>query len=81
MIRQLLINLTSCRKLILRQRPTVRGFDWYYGYFRNEGLGWNRKRVLRIYRKMNLKLGRRRKKRLLARPKQRLIEAKALNDT
>jgi putative transposase len=71
-----LISLTSFQKLT---QPEV--FDWYYGYFRNEGLGWNRKRVLRIYRKMNLKLRRRRKKRLLTRPKQPLIEAKALNDT
>lgn len=29
--------------------PT-RGFDWYYLKIRNEGLKWNRKRVLRVYR-------------------------------
>ena len=33
--------------------PT-RGFDWYYGKIRTEGLKWNRKRVLRVYRKLNL---------------------------
>lgn len=43
--------------------PT-RGFDWYYLKIRNEGLKWNRKRVLRIYRNMGLKLRRKAKKRI-----------------
>jgi putative transposase len=33
--------------------PT-RGFDDYYGKIRNEGLAWNRKRVLRVYRSIKL---------------------------
>lgn len=45
------------------QYPT-RGFDWYYLKIRAEGLTWNRKRVLRVYRLMNLKLRRKHKKRI-----------------
>lgn len=65
---------------LAEQHPT-RGFDWYYGNLRNQGLIWNRKRVLRIYRTMNLKLRRKRKRRILLRPKQPLVEAKTLNET
>lgn len=43
--------------------PT-RGFDWYYLKIRTEGLIWNRKRVLRVYRKLGLTLRRKRKKRI-----------------
>ena len=43
--------------------PT-RGVDWYYGKIRQEGLKWNRKRVLRVYRKLNLGLRRKHKKRI-----------------
>jgi putative transposase len=43
--------------------PT-RGFDWYYQKIRTEGLIWNRKRVLRIYRNLGLSLRRKHKKRL-----------------
>ena len=40
-----------------------RGFDVYYNRIRTEGLVWNRKRVLRVYRNMELGLRRRHKKR------------------
>lgn len=43
--------------------PT-RGVDTYYGKIRLEGLIWNRKRVLRVYRKMGLQLRRKRKRRI-----------------
>lgn len=43
---------------------TTRGFDWYYQKIRLEGLKWNRKRVLRVYRKMGLSLRRKHKKRI-----------------
>jgi len=43
--------------------PT-RGVDTYYGKIRLEGLIWNRKRVLRVYRKMGLQLRRKRKRRV-----------------
>jgi len=48
--------------------PT-RGFDEYYYRIRREGLKWNRKRVLRVYRQMKLKLRRKHKKRLPGREK------------
>jgi putative transposase len=51
--------------------PT-RGFDDYYGKIRNEGLAWNRKRVLRIYRAVKLGLRRKHKRRLPARIKEPL---------
>ena len=41
--------------------PTC-GFDVYYNRIRTEGLVWNRKRVLRVYR--NMKLGMRRDQRI-----------------
>jgi putative transposase len=43
--------------------PT-RGFDVYYNRIRTEGLVWNRKRVLRVYRGMKLGMRRRHKKRV-----------------
>ncbi len=51
--------------------PT-RGFDDYYGKIRNEGLKWNRKRVLRVYRALKLGLRRKHKRRLPSRVKQPL---------
>lgn len=41
-----------------------RGFDNYYLRIRTEGFKWNRKRVLRVYRKMNLKMRRKHRKRI-----------------
>ncbi len=41
--------------------PTY-GFDEYYWRIRREGYVWNRKRVLRVYRKMKLGLRRKRKR-------------------
>lgn len=48
----------------LAEEYSTRGFDWYYLTIRQEGLKWNRKRVLRIYRKLNLGLRRKHKKRI-----------------
>lgn len=48
----------------LSKQYSTRGFDWYYQKIRNEGLIWNRKRVLRVYRKMGLTLRRKYKKRI-----------------
>ena len=46
--------------------PTY-GFDEYYWRIRKEGLKWNRKRVLRVYRNMKLGLRRKRKRPILGR--------------
>ncbi|NND09138.1 MAG: IS3 family transposase [Saprospiraceae bacterium] len=43
--------------------PT-RGVDWYYLKIRQEGHKWNRKRILRIYRKLNLQKRRKHKRRI-----------------
>jgi putative transposase len=60
--------------------PT-RGFDEYYGKIRNEGLIWNRKRVLRVYRSLQMKLRRKCKRRLPARVKEPLDQPLQLNHT
>lgn len=58
--------------------PT-RGFDEYYGKIRAEGLIWNRKRVLRVYRSMQLMLRRKHKRRLPSRIKDPLQQQTAPN--
>lgn len=69
-------------KLIeLAERYPTRGFDNYYGKIRLEGLKWNRKRVLRVYRSLNLKLRRKRKRRLPSRIKEALQVPNHINQT
>lgn len=65
---------------LAEQHPT-RGFDEYYSKIRNEGLVWNRKRVLRVYRQLGLKMRRKRKRRLPSRIKQPLVTPVHLNHT
>lgn len=60
-------------------KPT-RGFPYYYGRIRNEGLIWNHKRVKRVYNKMKLNLRRKRKRRLAARSKETLRPPATLNE-
>lgn len=56
----------------LAERYPTRGFDDYYGKIRNEGIVWNRKRVLRVYRSIRLSLRRKHKRRLPSRVKEPL---------
>ena len=65
---------------LAEQLPT-RGFDEYYGRIRQEGLIWNRKRVLRVYRKMRLSLRRKYKKRLPNRVREPLEVPSGPNQT
>ena len=65
----------------LAEKLSTRGFDEYYNRIRKEGLKWNRKRVLRVYRQMGLSLRRKRKKRLPSRIKEPLVVPKAINHT
>ena len=48
----------------LAEQHSSEGQDKYYSRIRNEGTGWNRKRVRRVYLLMNLNHRRRMKKRL-----------------
>ena len=63
----------------LAESYPTRGFDEYYNKIRREGLKWNRKRVLRVYREMKLSLRRKHKKRLVKRVKQPLETPEELN--
>ncbi len=65
----------------LAEKHPTRGFDEYYNRIRNEGLKWNRKRVLRVYRSMGLNIRRKRKRRLPSRVKEPLIVPTTLNQT
>jgi len=65
----------------MAERWPHRGFNEYYGRIRNEGLVWNRKRVLRVYRLMKLNLRRKRKRRLPARIKEPLTQPLGINHT
>lgn len=56
----------------LAEKYPTRGLDEYYGMIRNEGIKWNRKRVLRVYRSLKLTLRRKRKRRVPSRVKQAL---------
>ncbi len=48
---------------LTEQYPT-RGMDWYYLKLRQQGHKWNRKRIIRVYRKLNLKLRRKSRRRI-----------------
>ncbi len=65
----------------LAEKLPARGFDNYYGRIRAEGLEWNRKRVLRVYRMLKLKLRRKRKKRFPNRIQKPLEVPKQANVT
>jgi putative transposase len=58
-----------------------RGFDCYYGRIRTEGLGWNRKRVLRVHRGMRLVMRRKHRRRLPERIREPLAQPVAVNFT
>lgn len=66
---------------LMAEKYPTRGFDDYYGKICNEGLKWNRKRVLRVYRMLGMPMRRKRKRRLPSRIKQPLITPPALNHT
>ncbi|WP_084399509.1 hypothetical protein [Pseudotamlana agarivorans] len=55
------------------------GFDEYYYKIRREGLQWNRKLVLQVYREMKLSLRRKHKKHLVKRVKQLLETPSSLS--
>lgn len=65
----------------LAEKYTHKGFDTYYKLIRKEGLIWNRKRVLKVYRLLKLRFKRRGKKRIPARIKEALAVARQLNQT
>lgn len=50
--------------LDLLKNKEHRGIDWVYQKIRNMGIKWNRKRVLRVYRKLRLTLKRKKRKRI-----------------
>ena len=55
---------TEAKLLELAEKYTTRGMDYYFGKIRMQGLIWNRKRVRRVYNKLNLKLRRKHRKRI-----------------
>lgn len=65
---------------LAEQKPT-RGFWYYYGRIRNEGICWNHKKVKRVYNNMKLNLRRKHKRRLPTRTKDTLVQPQAINQT
>lgn len=61
-------------------KPT-RGFPYYFGRIRNEGLVWNRKRVKRVYNLLQLNKRRRHKRRLPERVVEPLRVPEQINQT
>jgi len=58
-----------------------RGFDCYFGRIRAQGLEWNRKRVLRVYRSMRLVMRRKHRRRLPERVREPLTQPVTANCT
>lgn len=67
--------------LSLSEKYPTRGLDWYYGKIRQEGLAWNRKRVLRVYRKLGLKMKRKSRKRIIRPSVEKLVQPIFPNET
>jgi putative transposase len=65
---------------LAEQKPT-RGFWYYYGRIRNEGLLWNHKKVKRVYNQMKLNLRRKHKRRLPQRFREALCSPANVNQT
>lgn len=65
----------------MASRYPTRGFQTYFGKIRLEGLLWNRKRVLRVYRNIKLKLRVKRKRRIPSRIKEKLTVPGTVNET
>lgn len=74
-------NAIISKLMGLAERYPTRGFQTYYGKIRLEGIVWNRKRVLRVYRNINLKLRTKRKRRIPSRIKEKLQVPGSINDT
>lgn len=67
-------------KKILKNKEH-RGIDWVYMKLRNDGYAWNRKKVLRVYRKLRLTLKLKTRKRIPHRPKSPMIQPESPNNT
>jgi putative transposase len=65
---------------LVESKPT-RGFPYYYGRIRNEGLIWNHKRVKRVYKMLKLNLRRKHKRRLPQRFREALCPPANINLT
>lgn len=65
---------------LAQQKPT-RGFWYYYGRIRNEGLLWNHKKVKRVYNMLKLNHRRKHKRRLPQRIQESLIQPTHVNHT
>lgn len=63
----------------LAENKPSRGFPYYYGRIRNEGLIWNHKRVKRVYDKLKLNLRRKHKRRLPKRFREALYSPQSMN--
>jgi putative transposase len=74
-------NTVVIEKLQSLAEKYRKGFETYFKLIRREGLIWNRKRVLKVYRLLELKFKRRGKKRLPARIKEVLQAGETINST
>lgn len=67
--------------LELLKNKEHRGIDWVYLKIRGMGIKWNRKRILRVYRKLRLTLKRKKRKRIPVRTRIELYQPECTNDT
>lgn len=72
-------ELVNCLNELTEKHPSY-GFKKMFHSLRNEGFGWNHKKVYRVYKKLGLNLIRKRRRRLASRERQNLEVPEKYNE-